>query len=248
MEIIQKQAQKRGIVINMNLPILDRRVYYGFILIGFIALIIGNLLRRKKYGIPFHISIIISFLVEVFSILGAIILFKIENINRSSGLGFSFFGTVIFLPLFMFVFSIIYKKIPYKKLMNYISITIPLELAIIRIGCTICGCCYGILFPFGIHYGEAIRFPVQLMEAILDIGIFMFLLINESKNRIKSNFYIIFIFTYSIIRLLCEFFRDDVNPLFIGLTNGQIFSILILVSLMIYYLIKNKQKLFGTKK
>lgn len=244
MEIIQNLAQERGIVINMNLPITDRRVYYGFILLGFIALLVVNILRRKKFDISLGKSIFISFCVEIFAIIGAILLYIIENIKDLSILGFSFFGTVIFLPCFMYLVSLILRKTKYITLMNYIATTIPLELAIIRIGCALCGCCYGILFPIGIHYGEVTRFPVQLLEASLDIGIFVLLLINEQKHKVNINAYIILMFLYSLVRLLCEFFRDDVNPLFIGLTNGQLFSILCLVFTIMYYVKVKRETTF----
>lgn len=235
MEIIQKQAQKRGIVINMNLPITDRRVYYVFIIIGFIALLIVNILRRKRFNISLIESLYISFCVEIFAILGAILLYIFENLKNLTAIGFSFFGTVLFLPVFMFFVSLTLRKTKYFTIMNYIATTIPLELAIIRIGCALCGCCYGIMFPIGIHYGEATRFPVQLFESGLDIGIFVFLLINEKKKISNVNAYITFVFLYSIVRLLCEFFRDDTASNIWFLTNGQFFSIICLIFTIFYY-------------
>lgn len=226
----------------MELPIYSRALYLSFIFIGFVLLIIVNCLRRKRYGFSIFTVIIISILVEIFSVLGAYILYCLENPKYIKYFGVSFFGTVIFLPLFLYLFSLLYKKISYSKLMNFVAVTIPLELAFIRIGCTLCGCCYGIIFPFGIHYGKAIRFPVQPMESMLDITIFIFLLINEKKEKFKYNNYVLFLFLYSIVRLFCEFFRGDKVVRVLFLTNGQFFSICgILISLILFYISKRKK-------
>lgn len=228
----------------LELPIYDRRIYYALIFSGFLLMTLVNCLRRKKYSLSLPLALLLSLITEVFGIAGAFLLYCLENIGKGFYFGFSFFGTVFFIPLFWLISPVFKRKISYRELMNFIAVTLPLELAVIRIGCTLEGCCYGIIFPWGIRYENVIRFPVQLMEACLDIITFFCLLINERKFKNKINNYVLFVFLYSVVRLICEFFRDDSQTTLL-LTNGQFFSIAGLIissSVILYAFLKSRKK------
>lgn len=210
--------------------------YPMFILYGFIALTIVNVIRAKKFNYTIFQAIVISIITNIVAIFGAKMLFVIENIGSMSikdsffGGGVSFFGTVFFLPLGMLIVKKIFSNKDYSS-GNYWITPVPLELAIIRIGCFINGCCLGTFSSWGVHYFfdpiGTYRIPIQLIEAILDIGIVVILWFIE-KNKLKINIYSIFMVMYSLIRLIMEFFREN-SKNFLGLSNGQIFSLICLI-------------------
>lgn len=101
---------------------------YIFIFIGFLSMIVFNIFVRKMFNYTIFGSIILSLIVNIFAILGAIILFNIESIGtqKFATLGLSFFGTVFLLPVFMFFMMIFLKKILVINIDHW-AIAVPLE-------------------------------------------------------------------------------------------------------------------------
>lgn len=222
--------------------LVDLPLEYGFIYplciaIGFVLLLVVNVLRRKAFGLSLWLSILISVFVEAFSILGASLLYQIENPATFYSYGFSFFGVIFFLPVFLsLLYIFLRKKISYSNLFSYVAVAIPLELAVIRVACALNGCCYGIESSWGIHYGVYTRFPVQPLEAILDLGIFVLLLLNERRRLIPGNQYVNLLVLYGVVRFACEFVRGDGSALIFTFTNGQVYSLVCIVLGIGYYL------------
>ena len=203
---------------------------YIFIFIGFLSMIVFNILVRKMFNYTIFGSIILSLIVNIFAILGAIILFNIESIGtqKFATLGLSFFGTVFLLPVFMFFMMIFLKKILVINIDHW-AIAVPLELAFVRFGCYLSGCCNGIISDYGIQFPfDPIgikRIPVQLIEVFFDLIIFAVLIIITNKLKIKKIVYPSFMIMYGMLRFVLEFFRDT-TKLILGMSNGQLFSIL----------------------
>lgn len=203
--------------------------YHLMIIISLILMIIVNVVRAKKYGYKILFGVVTAILVNVFAILGAFLMYKLEMLPyKEKGNGLSFYGTVFFLPIFMFIIGKIFKK-NIKDYSDYWSLTVPMELAIVRIGCYLAGCCYGITTKYGVHFPfdpEGVnRVPVQLIEMVLDFIVFGLLIINEKNKKNKGLGYPIFMMFYGIIRFIIECFRT--NPkIILGLSNAHIFSII----------------------
>ena len=110
--------------------------------------------------------------------LSAKIMFLLENPSAiKDGIswtgGYSLFGVFFFTPLFLFLISRI-MKMKYLDLMDLLIPGILLELAFHRIDCTCAGCCYGIEVGWDISNGiQDHLFPVQPLESVLDIGVFI---------------------------------------------------------------------------
>lgn len=228
--------------INNNYGI---NIYPIFIAIGFLLLLVVNLLRSKNYDIKWFQSIILSFLVEIISIISAYLMYVIENPNDTS-FSFSFYGVVLIMPVIMIAFKPLFKKISLNNYYNYISITVPLELCIIRIGCFLSGCCYGIPAKWGVaYYDYALNFyriPVQLFESVICLIIYCFLQINEKKKWIKINSLFIFIILYGISRFFLEFLRDTPKIFFETFSMGQMWAcVSIMISLLIINIIRIKK-------
>lgn len=215
-------------------------LYYLFIGIGFLFLLICYFLRRKKYNLTWCQALIIGVLVEISSILGAKLLFIIENINYGATMGVSFYGVILFMPIIMIPVKFFFRKLSFSSYFNFISIGIPIELAVIKIGCLLCGCCVGISSSWGVSYVDYVpnfyRFPVQLLECFIDVLIASALLLFEKKNKFRINLFMAFLFLYGLTRFGIEFLRfHDETRLFFGwLSYGMIWSMVCVLSFAVY--------------
>lgn len=132
---------------------------------------------------------------------------------------------------------------------------IPLGHAIGRIGCTLAGCCFGVPYDgiFAIHYPHSLiglpaeqgYFPVQPLEALLNTGVFLFLLFYSRKKREPFVLLCMYLTIYSVIRFVLEFFRGDkFRGIYFNLSVSQWISIAF-ATIGISYLLaiaKNKRK------
>jgi len=121
-----------------------------------------------------------------------------------------------------------------------------------RIGCFLVGCCYGRVSIFGWVYpngthGQLPRFPVQLFEAGILLGIFFFLFFIKNK-KIRNNSLYIYLGGYAITRFILEFFRGDFRGglfAFMGLSPAQFISVCLMifvVSMVMYENVFLKRK------
>ncbi|MDF2865498.1 MAG: prolipoprotein diacylglyceryl transferase [Clostridia bacterium] len=118
----------------------------------------------------------------------------------------------------------IYKKINNIEGMrfgNNIAPSVALGMGIGRIGCFLSGCCYGIKTNFlGINFGDGLRIPTQLYEAIFCIMLFVYLIVKKYKKKdlkdgeLFSNLVIY----YFVFRFIIEFVRaTEKNILFLSI-------------------------------
>lgn len=112
--------------------------------------------------------------------------------------------------------------------------SIPLFHVFGRIGCLLGGCCYGFESTFGVHLPYSMNadptktyFPIQVVEAFLNLLLFVFLLLISKKVTKKGAMFWIYGISYSVIRFIDEFFRGDKERgiLFV-LSTSQIISII----------------------
>lgn len=107
------------------------------------------------------------------------------------------------------------------------------------------GCCYGIEVGWGITNGTVNGlFPVQLLEAGLDLIAFLLIHILMTKDKLRRGeaFYITYI-SYGLIRFTMEFLRHRTNV--VGVLSTSHFyalSILIFGTGMLIYSRMHKQK------
>ena len=111
---------------------------------------------------------------------------------------------------------------------------LPLGHAIGRIGCLLAGCCHGLEYAGPLAVNNLLidtgktYFPIQIVEAVLNLGIFMFLL--WYKRRMRPTYYIlcVYLFLYSILRFILEFFRGDlIRGSFLMLSTSQWISVML---------------------
>lgn len=144
------------------------------------------------------------------------------------------------------------KKLDLSEYSDICAPMVPLFHFFGRIGCFLGGCCYGIESPFGftVHGNELVptindvqRFPVQLLEAGLNLALFFVLAHLLNKNKLKGGLFAVYLVTYSIIRFFDEFLRGDSYRGFLfGISTSQIISILIFIGAVIFLVVRNKKK------
>lgn len=127
------------------------------------------------------------------------------------------------------------------SLLNILTPLIPFVHSFGRIGCFFGGCCYGIEYsgflsinfpynPLSPELNLVSRFPVQLLEALINFILFIFLYIYTKKNRPAPGKSLgIYLMCYSVIRFTLEFFRGDIiRGFFLGISTSQWISLILL--------------------
>lgn len=143
------------------------------------------------------------------------------------------------------------KKLKKDLYLDIGAIIIPLFHFFGRIGCFLSGCCYGVESKIGFKYNHSLveqangvnRFPIQLIESVYNLILFLILYKLYSKEKFKGKLIYIYLISYSIARFIFEFFRGDSYRGFLfGLSTSQIISIFLLIFSIIMLIIKNKKK------
>ena len=216
---------------------------YGFFL--FIGFLLAVLYFRKKSNIyNFQDRFIYDFAFWVMSsgIIGARLGYVILNLTYylENPLeifmvwrgGLVFYGGCIFGIIAGILVVNKYKILPWQRVADIAAPAVSLAGSIGRIGCFFAGCCYGrptesflgvtftrpeSIAPVGIKL-----IPTQLIEALGNFVIFLFLN-NKLKNiKFPGQVFILYFWLYSILRFIMEFLRgDDRGPVFLTFTTLQ---------------------------
>ena len=176
---------------------------------------------------------------------------KLEALNYLFG-GLVFYGGLIGALLGIIIYCRQYK-VELEPLIRIIAPFIPFAHAFGRIGCFLGGCCYGIAYdgplachfdynPLSPHLNEAPRFPVQLLEALLNFICSGVLYILYKKTRLSGRKLVaIYLIYYTIARFFLEYLRGDIERGHVGLlSTSQIISIVLLPVALIMLFIPEK--------
>ena len=226
-------------------------VVLGVFLAGFLAI-----RKCKQRGLPSEDIFIlgafaIGFAIAFGNVLYLIVTYSADEIWQMIkafdfsfvGSGIVFYGGLIGGMIGAFLGAHI-AKCDKSALLRVVVPYVPLGHAIGRIGCLMAGCCYGMAYsgPFAVYYPRSLLgvpadrgcFPVQPLEAILNVGIAALLLNLEKKE--KDGYVVLFFYLgmYSICRFLLEFLRGDLHRgIYSGISLSQWISLgLLVVSLV----------------
>lgn len=202
--------------------------------IGIIVSVVYDVLMHRKFKIQWYTALLLGMIMILLETFSAKFMFLLENPSTiNDGIswtgGYSLFGVFFFIPLFLFLISWI-MKLKYLDLMDLLIPGILLELAFYRIGCTCAGCCYGIDVGWGISNGiQDHLFPVQPLESVLDIGIFITVLLMFLKGTLRRGepFYLTYC-SYGFIRFVLEFLRQRTNVVGI-LSVSHFFALAVMI-------------------
>ena len=159
-------------------------------------------------------------------------------------LGLSAYGGLLGTIIASIVFEFILPS--NKQIIKYTIISLPLVYGLAKIACFVSGCCYGLPYEgfLSVVYPDGLNiplFPVQLLEVVLSLILFVIINIFKDKKNIS---YICLIFV-SIIKFSTDFLRYD--HLTTKITSNQIFSIILIIVVIVLFIINNRRLTYGKK-
>jgi phosphatidylglycerol:prolipoprotein diacylglycerol transferase len=207
-----------------------------FLIIAVIGSLIGS---HLLYGLINY-----QYLIKIFENPGKITSFKIllQYISVVFGGGI-FFGGLIMGLMAAFIYAK-KAKLDFNFFSDIAAPGIPLFHFFGRIGCFMAGCCFGIESPFGFTFhnspiegaNEINRFPVQLLEALFNLGLFFLLAFLFRRGWFKNRLLLLYLSLYSFGRFFIEYLRgDDYRGIWFGISTSQIISIAVFgISALLY--------------
>lgn len=240
------------------LEIFNRHIpSYGIcLLLGIVLVFLLCVKSAKKYGYNCYDLLIVGGFALLFalpfgSLLYTLVTYSIQEIlNYISQGNFSVFGGLVFYGALIggIIGSILGIRIAKLDLCiseKIIIPYIPIGHAIGRIGCLLAGCCYGMEYsgPFAIYYSNSITgllptqgyFPVQILEALLNICICLILLKARKKTTQKFELLALYSILYGCVRFLLEFLRgDSIRGIYHSISTSQWISLILFVLGILY--------------
>lgn len=141
-----------------------------------------------------------------------------------------------------------------KEITDFFPVLIPgfaLAHGIARIGCLLVGCCYGIEadIPFSITYHSSHiapnyvpLLPVQAIEAVMEIVIFVVLVYAAKRAERKISVLWAYILMYAPVRFCLEFLRgDEARGGLLMLSVSQWISIILVAAVLVHIYISGRQ-------
>ncbi|NLC48287.1 MAG: prolipoprotein diacylglyceryl transferase [Tenericutes bacterium] len=231
---------------NTKIPL-----YSIMILLSLVANIIVVIYVSKKFSFTKE-EIIGALIYENIGIIaGAKILTYIQNYHQYGtfdflSLGLSAYGGVVGAIICLIIFSFQFKKSLKDMLFTFMP-TIPLMYAIGKIGCFLVGCCHGIEYNglgsvvykySSIAPKNVSLFPVQLVETIVFILIFIYMINKIVKNKFTWNILGINFILCGASKFILDFLR--ISHINVIISLNQIIS-LVFVFIGFFIIIFNKK-------
>jgi phosphatidylglycerol:prolipoprotein diacylglycerol transferase len=244
--------------------IFEMPPYYFFAVIGvvFSSSLFIVLLSKVGYDVKRYTKIFFfssaGLLIgaKIFGILSGLYLALANGEPVTFGIVFNtgivFLGGLLgFIGSFWLICKVWNKEVDYGAF-DLVAVCIPLFHFWARTGCFFAGCCYGVQTnsQFSVLYTSfspegvltAARIPVQLIEALVNLLIFVILLLLLIKKRLVMHLLKIYLLTYASSRIILEFFRGDLHRgVWNGVSFSQIVSVIIVICTVIS-LFKAKEK------
>ncbi len=185
---------------------------------------------------------------------GAVIDYTQFPMQIFNGGGLTIEGAVLGAALGIWIYSR-FTKFRYGAFVDAIAPAIILGQAIGRIGCTINGCCYGIVSnsPISFIYNNPNSYAplgvatqaVVFYEIFYDLMVFGILMALRNKFKPAGSLFMIFLSLYAVWRIGSDFLRNG-NPFLFNLHQAQVVGIVILLITIPLFILKTR--LISTEK
>lgn len=216
----------------LNLGYFEISTYILIIGIAFIiSFMIFYKISKKQYT---KLDITYIYVINILGFaIGAKLLSLISNnkeitIYNFINSGYSFIGGVIGSILVVALYCKRYK-LDFINILSNFMVVYPLIYSISKIGCFLNGCCYGIININNMNY----NFPIQLINSIIMLGLFLILLLQFNKRKcLVVNTFLI---SFGSIRFLEDYFRTSRSLIIFSLILCQLMCVtLIIVGVVIF--------------
>jgi phosphatidylglycerol:prolipoprotein diacylglycerol transferase len=217
---------------------------YSYGLMFALAVVVGTWLlslQAQRKGINPDIVFDLCFWLTISGILGARIYYVFlypepfkqdpwEFFMLQHG-GLAFQGSV--LPATLVTWWYLKKhRLPVLGFLDLLAPYIALAHAIGRIGCLLNGCCYGKPVWWGLYFPvhEARLHPTQAYDTIELLIVFLILRKIQEASRTPGETFAFYLILGGLQRFINEFFRADHVSMHFGLSNFQIFSLVMVLA------------------
>ena len=246
----------------LKIGFLEIHTYGVFVALGFFAAFKLLLFYGKKSDFSLTLIETLTFLVFIFSLLGARLFYVLISWQEFAGNpsdifkiwqgGLVFWGGFLGGAITVIIFSIKHKM-PFWKLADIFAPALAIGHSIGRLGCFSAGCCYGketnsffgVVFPENCLAPAGIKLiPTQLISSILLFLLFLILIVLWKRKKFDGQIFLIYSVLFSAGRFLIEFLRGDFRGnLILGITPTQIVSITIfIVSIIVWKKLSRTEK------
>ena len=233
----------------------SRPIYwYGvFVALGFLAAVTHWTFIARREKRPEGFGSELGFWVMLSGILGARVAYILANLDyfRDAPLeilridrgGLIYYGGFIGAALGIILFARL-RKLPLLSIADLAASALPLGHALGRLGCFMNGCCYGLATTsrWAIFNADDYRYPVQLIEAALNIGVYLLLLRIYRRRKTNGMVLATYLMTYPIGRFLLEYLRGDQRMRWSGLDIAQEVSVVLFITGVILWLVLRRRK------
>lgn len=208
----------------------------AFLIIGTVAMFLTMLICRRYIEITLFKTVLFSVLLTISGFVSVKLMFFIENGEWN---GLSFFGAVIFVPLFLILVSYLIKE-RFVKLLNLSAPSICVMLALMKVQCLLTGCCKGrVLYENAA--GEVVRFPSQIVELANALVIMAILMLFMRKAKYQGKIYPLFMIIYGGTRFLWNLFRQT-EPFIWIMPAGNLWALVSIAIGLVWLLILRKKE------
>lgn len=235
---------------EISVFIKDYSVYI-VILLSITLCFLYFLKRKKELTNHIGVLVLLAILNTILGVLACKVMYfieyyighdflKIPDFHLESG--FSFFGSVYFMPVYYIVLAKILKK-DIKQILNIGMPAVLISSFCARLNCVIHGCCGGIAIGTN---GWTV--PTRLIELTCYVCIFIIILYKEKKNTLQPGMALpIYYMIYGIVRALEEPFRLKyrTNSIHFGLIHSEL---IVMIGIVCYILFYKKNKKMIEKK
>lgn len=206
------------------------------LILSTLAMLGVMLLCNRYYHVPVYKLVICAAMLTVTGMIGGALLYYIENGQWGNQ---SFYGAILFAPPMMVLVALLLRA-PVDAILDMVPTVGCLFLAVQKIQCIRVGCCEGKLMGYDAQ-GNEVLFPSQLLEGAvaLLIGIFLFWLISEKKNRGRILAW--FLVLYGATRFVLNLTRET-TPFLFGLAAGNVWSVVaVLEGILLFIFLRPKK-------
>ncbi|MCK4403335.1 MAG: prolipoprotein diacylglyceryl transferase [Dehalococcoidia bacterium] len=240
--------------------------WYGItVALAVMALLAMTLRETKRLGISQDIiynlflwGIIGGFMVSrLVHVIDHVVTHPEEPIQIIGFAGLSLYGAIIGALLAVWVYMRV-RRIPFSSLAGVgdaIAVGAPLAQAIGRVGCAINGCCHGKLSPFQsfpgavlytprdvilVQYWGVPLYPAQIYFLLWNLIVFA--IVWQLRDRLKpqGSLFFLYLCLYAAGDFGLRFFRVN-EPFLLGLHQGQVISLAILVIAVPWLIIRMRR-------
>lgn len=210
--------------------------------IGTLGMLICMIRRRNRFNLSVLQCAVLTLLLTLVGVIGAKLLFVLENIQNAlkNGIslgGVSFFGSVFLIPLLMPQVGKLFRLKAWQT-MDICGPCVAVMIGCLRFNCVISGCCGGWEACIG---NLCFMWPTQAMDSIGDFAILTLLLQWENDGKMNRKLHPMFMLLYGSMRFFIEFLRDTPKD-WLYLSHGQWFSV-ISILIAIFWIGKSRRKI-----